>query len=121
MIPDNLASSGGLLVSLSEMLQNSAGQNWDRPLEEHNLYEQLSRSYDARPAARRPIPGGSAPPPPTSWPCAACTTWPSTGTALEALSAQLKERIRPVGEGEQVLILSDNDEDGVASAAILHT
>jgi hypothetical protein len=45
VIPDNLASSGGLLVSLSEMLQNSAGQNWDRNLEVNNLNEQLSTSF----------------------------------------------------------------------------
>ncbi len=38
---------------------------------------------------------------------------------LESLSAQLAERIRSIGAGERVLILSDNDEDGVASAAIM--
>ena len=47
VIPDNLASSGGLLVSLSEMLQNSLGQVWDRRLEEENLYRQIERSYEA--------------------------------------------------------------------------
>ncbi|HEY5914926.1 MAG TPA: hypothetical protein VJA21_30405, partial [Verrucomicrobiae bacterium] len=47
VVPDNLASSGGLLVSLSEMLQNSAAQAWERQLEERNLYEQIAKSYDA--------------------------------------------------------------------------
>jgi len=47
VIPDNLASSGGLLVSLSEMLQNSTGQVWDRQLEQQNLNDQLARSCAA--------------------------------------------------------------------------
>jgi len=46
VIPDNLGSSGGLLVSLSEMLQNSTGQFWDRRIEEENLRCQISRSYE---------------------------------------------------------------------------
>jgi len=47
VIPDNLASSGGLLVSLAEMIQNSSGQNWDRSLEANRLHQQLTRSFDA--------------------------------------------------------------------------
>ena len=39
---------------------------------------------------------------------------------LEAMSARLAVRIRSIGTDERVLIISDNDEDGVASAAIMH-
>ena len=39
---------------------------------------------------------------------------------LEELSAKLAQRIEAIGADERVLILSDNDEDGVASAAIMH-
>ncbi len=39
---------------------------------------------------------------------------------LETLSSQLAEQIRRIHSNESVLIISDNDEDGVASAAIMH-
>jgi len=119
VIPDNLASSGGLLVSLSEMLQNSLGQVWDRRLEEDNLYRQIERSYEAvwDVTERHDVDLATA----------------SDILALErihhlamyrerldAMSARLAVRIRSIGPDERVLIISDNDEDGVASAAIMH-
>ncbi|MBN2508044.1 MAG: hypothetical protein JXQ71_15260 [Verrucomicrobia bacterium] len=118
VVPDNLASSGGLLVSLSEMLQNCAGQNWDRKLEEYNLYEQLSRSYDAVLQAAR------------EYAVDACTASDLVALRrmhdqalyreqLEALSARLAARIAQIQPRDPVLVLSDDDEDGVASAAIL--
>ncbi len=120
VIPDNLASSGGLLVSLSEMLQNSAGQNWDRRIEEHNLYEQLQRSYEQvlQAAAQYKVDG------PTASDIVALKRMKELADyrqRLEALSARLRERILACHESGPVLIVSDDDEDGVASAAILHT
>ncbi len=119
VIPDNLASSGGLLVSLYEMLQNSAGQNWARELEEFKLYEQLSRSYAEvlKLAARYDVDA------PTASDLLALARMRDRAVyrdALEAAAARLKERLLAVGEREGVLIACDNDEDGVASAAILH-
>lgn len=119
VIPDNLASSGGLLVSLSEMLQNSLGQMWHRQLEEENLYRQLERScedvwgvmnrYDVDLATASDI--------------LALQRMHDLAIYreyLETLSDQLAERIGRIRTGERVLILSDNDEDGVASAGIMH-
>ncbi len=119
VIPDNLASSGGLLVSLSEMRQNSAGQNWDRQLEEFNLYEQLSRSYDEvmRVATQYDVDA------PTASDILALTRMRDLAIYrehLEEAARQLNERILSIRDTERVLITSDNDEDGVASAAILH-
>lgn len=119
VIPDNLASSGGLLVSLYEMLQNSAGQNWDRQLEEYQLYEQLARSYAEvlRLAAQYDVDA------PTASDLLALIRMRDRAAyrdALEAAAAELQERLLAVGEREGVLIACDNDEDGVASAAILH-
>ena len=119
VIPDNLASSGGLLVSLSEMLQNSLGQVWDRRLEEDNLYRQLERSYEAVWDVTRRYDLDLA----TASDILALQRMHHLAIYrehLEILSAQLAERIRSIRSGERVLILSDNDEDGVASAAIMH-
>ena len=119
VIPDNLASSGGLLVSLSEMLQNSAGQVWDRRLEEDNLFGQLSRSYDAtfKVAAQYQVDL------PTASDVLALRRMCDLALyreQLELLSARLAEQIRTIQPGAGVLVVSDNDEDGVASAAIMH-
>jgi hypothetical protein len=119
VIPDNLASSGGLLVSLSEMLQNSLGQVWDRRLEEENLYQQLERSYEAVWAVTERYDLDLA----TASDILALQRMHDLAIYrenLETLSAQLAERIRCIRADERVLILSDNDEDGVASAAIMH-
>ena len=119
VIPDNLASSGGLLVSLSEMLQNSLGQVWDRRLEENNLYRQLERSYEEVWAVKQRYDLDLA----TASDILALQRIHDLAIyreQLETLSAQLAERIRSIRPGERVLILSDNDEDGVASAAIMH-
>ena len=119
VIPDNLASSGGLLVSLSEMLQNGAGQNWDRQLEEFNLYEQLSRSYTdiLKVAAQYDVDA------PTASDILALTRMHDLAIYrehLEAAARKLKARILAIQDTERVLIVSDDDEDGVASAAIMH-
>ena len=119
VIPDNLASSGGLLVSLSEMLQNSLGQVWDRRLEEDNLYRQIERSYEAVWAVKQRYDLDLA----TASDILALQRMHDLAIYrehLEILSAQLVERIRGMRADERVLILSDNDEDGVASAAIMH-
>ena len=119
VIPDNLASSGGLLVSLSEMLQNSLGQVWDRRLEEENLYRQIERSYEAVWAVTKRYDLDLA----TASDILALERMHHLAIYrehLETLSAQLAERIRSIGTSERVLIISDNDEDGVASAAIMH-
>jgi glutamate dehydrogenase/leucine dehydrogenase len=119
VIPDNLASSGGLLVSLSEMLQNSLGQVWDRRLEEDNLYRQLERSYEEVWAVTERYDLDLA----TASDILALQRMHDLAIYrehLESLSAQLAERIRSIRADEHVLIISDNDEDGVASAAIMH-
>jgi glutamate dehydrogenase/leucine dehydrogenase len=119
VIPDNLASSGGLLVSLSEMLQNSLGQVWDRRLEEDNLYRQLERSYEAVWAVTKRYDLDLA----TASDILALERMHELAVYrehLESLSAQLAERIGSIRAGGRVLIISDNDEDGVASAAIMH-
>ncbi len=119
VIPDNLASSGGLLVSLSEMLQNSMGQVWDRRLEEENLYRQIERSYESVWAVTERYDVDLA----TASDILALERIHHLAIYrehLETLSAQLAERIQSIGTGERVLIISDNDEDGVASAAIMH-
>ncbi|MHB8772277.1 MAG: Glu/Leu/Phe/Val dehydrogenase [Syntrophales bacterium] len=119
VIPDNLASSGGLLVSLSEMLQNSLGQVWDRRLEEENLYRQLERSYEAVWAVTKRYDVDLA----TASDILALERIHHLAIyreRLEAMSARLAVRIRSIGADERVLIISDNDEDGVASAAIMH-
>ena len=119
VIPDNLASSGGLLVSLSEMLQNSLGQVWDRRLEEENLYRQIEHSYEDVWAVTRRYDLDLA----TASDILALERMHHLAIyreQLERLSAQLAERINSIGTGERVLIMSDNDEDGVASAAIMH-
>jgi len=119
VIPDNLASSGGLLVSLSEMLQNSLGQVWDRRLEEDNLYRQLELSYEAVWAVEQRYDLDLA----TASDILALQRMHDLAIYrehLETLSAQLAERIGSIRADERVLILSDNDEDGVASAAIMH-
>ncbi|MCE5264069.1 MAG: hypothetical protein LLG97_11105 [Deltaproteobacteria bacterium] len=119
VIPDNLASSGGLLVSLSEMLQNSLGQVWDRRLEEENLYRQIERSYEDVWTVTRRFDLDLA----TASDILALERMHHLAIYrehLESLSAELGERIRSIGTAERVLIMSDNDEDGAASAAIMH-
>ncbi len=118
VIPDNLGSSGGLLVSLSEMLQNSTGQFWDRRIEEENLHHQISRSYeDAWTVAHEHNVDVA-----TASDILALRRMHDLAIYRERLgelAGQFAERIRSIAPGERILILSDNDEDGVASAAIL--
>ncbi len=118
VIPDNLGSSGGLLVSLSEMLQNSTGQFWDRRIEEENLRCQISRSYeDAWTTAHEHNVDVA-----TASDILAMRRMHDLAVYRERLgqfAAEFGERIRSITEGERILVLSDNDEDGVASAAIL--
>jgi hypothetical protein len=118
VIPDNLASSGGLLVSLSEMLQNSAGQMWDRKLEEYNLSDQLSRSFDAAMLLAQQyqvdVPTGSD--------ILALQRMHDLAiyrSQLEKLSEKLEQRIRQIRKTGPVFVVADDDEDGVASAAIM--
>jgi len=118
VIPDNLASSGGLLVSLSEMLQNSAGQAWHRRLEEDRLYQQLARSCEAVLALADQYEVDL----PTASDLLALQRMQALATYRQHLEGQaqaLAERLRAVQPGEQVLVVLDDDEDGVASAAIL--
>jgi len=120
VIPDNLASSGGLLVSLAEMLQNSSGQNWDRSLEASRLHQQLARSFDAvlELAERHAVDM------PTASDILALQRMHSLAIFREELvksADALKQRLQAVAPGEGVLIASDNDEDGVASAAMLQS
>jgi len=118
VIPDNLGSSGGLLVSLSEMLQNSTGQVWDRQIEEENLYRQLTRSYEDTWAAAHEHDVDLA----TASDILALRRMHDLAVyreRLEQFAQRLAERIRSIAPGEGILILSDNDEDGVAAAAIL--
>jgi hypothetical protein len=120
VIPDNLASSGGLLVSLSEMLQNSAGQNWDRQLEADNLYHQLAKSFDAvlGIAAQQDVDV------PTASDILALRRMHQLALfreQLEGFARSLAARLGSLGAEGRALIVSDGDEDGVASAAILHT
>lgn len=118
VIPDNLASSGGLLVSLFEMLQNSAGQNWERALEETQLRQHLTRSFDhaLRIAADSDLdlPGASD--------VLALRRMHELALfreQLQSASAKLEQRIKELPDGAPVLVVSDDDEDGVASAAIM--
>ncbi|HWQ90737.1 MAG TPA: hypothetical protein VN673_03620, partial [Clostridia bacterium] len=120
VIPDNLASSGGLLVSLYEMLQNSAGQNWDRALEESRLHQQLTRSFDTVLAAAEKFQVDN----PTASDIVAVQRMHELAVfreQLEAAAKALAKRLLAIGPGEPVLVASDDDEDGVASAAILQT
>lgn len=118
VIPDNLASSGGLLVSLSEMLQNSAGQMWDRQIEERDLYEQLARSYEAviKLAGHYNVDF------PTATDMLALRRMQELAVYRKELrdrATALAERIQLAGAGDRVLVVADDDEDGAASAAIL--
>jgi glutamate dehydrogenase/leucine dehydrogenase len=120
VIPDNLASSGGLLVSLYEMLQNSSGQNWHRYLEENKLQQQLSKSFDSVLQVRE----GLGVDMPTASDIVAVRRMHDLAIyreRLEHAAAELAQRIREIGPSDHVLVVSDDDEDGVASAAILHT
>jgi glutamate dehydrogenase/leucine dehydrogenase len=120
VIPDNLASSGGLLVSLYEMLQNSAGQNWNRKLEETRLYQQLAKTFDDVLALTKEHQVDV----PTASDVLALRRMHDLAVfreQLEAAACALKNRLSQILPGEPVLIVSDEDEDGVASAAILHT
>lgn len=118
IIPDNLASSGGMLVSLSEMLQNSAAQVWNRQLEEQNLYQQLARSYDAV----IKLAGHYNVDIPTATDMLALRRMQELTRYHQELkdrAAALAGRIRRIARGERVLVVADDDEDGAASAAIL--
>lgn len=120
VVPDNLASSGGLLVSLSEMLQNSAAQVWARQLEETNLHDQLSRSYDVILKLAREFDVDIA----TASDLLALRRMQALAvyrTQLEAMAKALATRIQAIGPSEGVLVVCDDDEDGVASAAMLRT
>jgi hypothetical protein len=118
VVPDNLASSGGLLVSLSEMLQNSTAQVWDRRLEEHNLHEQLSRSADAalKLAKKHDVDVATASDILALQRMQALAIYQQR---LETLARELAARIQSIQPEERVLVMADDDEDGVASAAIL--
>lgn len=119
VIPDNLASSGGLLVSLYEMLQNSAGQNWHRELEENRLRLQLSKSFDAVMKQTEAL-GVDMP---TASDIVALQRMHELALyreALEGAAHALEQRVRAIGPQERVLVVSDDDEDGVGSAAIMH-
>jgi glutamate dehydrogenase/leucine dehydrogenase len=118
VIPDNLASSGGMLVSLSEMLQNSAAQFWDRRLEEKQLREQISKSYDEV----IKLAGDYDVDIPTATDMLALRRMQQLAVYRKELKKQamaLVHRIRLVGGNQRVLIVADDDEDGAASAAIL--
>ncbi len=120
VIPDNLASSGGLLVSLSEMLQNSAGQNWHRSLEASRLRQQLARGFDSVIELVDQYKVDM----PTASDILALRRMHALAIyreRLEAASTALASRLREIKPGEPVIIASDDDEDGVASAAILHS
>lgn len=118
VIPDNLASSGGLLVSLCEMLQNSAGQTWHRRLEEERLGVRIERSCEATLALadRHEVDL------PTASDILALQRMHALATYrkhLEAQSHLLARHIRAIQPDDGVLVVLDDDEDGVASAAIL--
>jgi len=118
VIPDNLASSGGMLVSLSEMLQNSAAQVWDRRLEEQKLRDQIAKSYDEV----IKLAGNYNVDIPTATDMLALRRMEKLTLyrkELKKQAAALVQRIRLVGKNEQALIMADDDEDGAASAAIL--
>jgi glutamate dehydrogenase/leucine dehydrogenase len=118
VIPDNLGSSGGLLVSLSEMLQNSFGQQWERRLEVATLRQQIEQSYDAMQKIARKHGVDIA----TASDILALGRMHALAVYrrnLAAAARQLKEHIEAIGDGETVLIVSDDDDDGVSSAAIV--
>jgi hypothetical protein len=120
VVPDNLASSGGLLVSLSEMLQNSAAQVWARQLEETNLHDQLSRSYDVILKLAREFDVDIA----TASDILALRRMQALAVyraQLESMAKALAARIQAIGPAEGVLVVCDDDEDGVAAAAMLRT
>lgn len=118
VIPDNLASSGGLLVSLSEMLQNSAAQVWSRAIEEQNLEDQLTRSSDAiiTLAAHHNVDI------PTASDILALRRMQELTryrAQVQRVARALAHRIDLIRTGDHVLMVVDDDEDGAASAAIL--
>jgi glutamate dehydrogenase/leucine dehydrogenase len=118
VIPDNLVSSGGLLSSLSEMLQNSYGEQWEHRLEDITIREQIGKSYEAILKIAKKYGVDIA----TSSDILALKRIFALAVYrenLEAASCRLQEQIQAVKDGEVILIASDDDEDGVASAAIL--
>ena len=98
VIPDNLASSGGLLVSLYEMLQNSAGQNWDRRSRNPISTSSSPAATATVLQAGRPIPGRRRPPPRTSLALKRMRDRAIYRERLEAAAAQLQERLLAVRE-----------------------
>jgi len=117
VIPDNVGSSGGLLVSLSEMLQNSYGQQWEKRLEDDALRHQIEQSYEAmgKLARRHEIDLAAASDLLALKRMHALAVYREN---LEATARRLREEIRAIGPGETVLVASDDDDDGVASAAM---
>jgi len=118
VIPDNLGSPGGTLVSLSEMLQNSTGQFWERQIEEENLYRQINRGFEDAWTVAHEYNVDLA----TASDILALRRMHDLAIYRERLgqlAGQFADRIRSIAPNERVLVLSDNDEDGVASAAIL--
>ena len=118
IIPDNLASSGGLLVSLSEMLQNSAGQQWDRALESETLSQQIELSFDAinKTAKKHGVDIAVASDILALDRMRARAVYRN---CLQAAARKLRQEIEAISDQETVMIVSDDDDDGVASAAIL--
>lgn len=118
VIPDNLVSSGGLLASLSEMLQNSYGEQWEHRLEEITLRQQIGKSHEAilKIAKKYGVDIATASDILALKRIFALAVYREN---LEAASWRLQEQIQAVNDGEVILIASDDDEDGVASAAIL--
>ncbi|MGB9601801.1 MAG: hypothetical protein ACPMAG_03320 [Limisphaerales bacterium] len=119
IIPDNLASSGGLLVSLFEMLQNSAGQHWERRLEETLLNDEIYKSLIHINK--------------TSEKWRATFSDASDILALQRLlenaiyennlkiaAEKIRRKLVDIEENEVIILACDNDEDGVASSAIMH-
>jgi glutamate dehydrogenase/leucine dehydrogenase len=118
VIPDNLVSSGGLLASLSEMLQNSYGEQWERRLEEITLRQQIEKSHEAilKVAKKYGVDIATASDILALKRIFALAVYREN---LVAASRRLREQILAVENEEVILIASDDDEDGVASAAIL--
>lgn len=120
VMPDLMASAGGAIVSFLEMEQNMLAQHWDKELERARLDEYIASTYQTLTevaAAYR-----------VDYPTAAdiiglqrmhdCALYKER---LEIAARKFNERIQAIKEGESVLIMADNDEDGVASAAIVYS
>jgi hypothetical protein len=120
VIPDNLGSAGGLLVSLSEMLQNSFGQQWERGLEMTTLRQQMEQSHEAVLKVARKHGVDFA----TASDMLALKRMHDLAVyrqELQRAAGKLRQEIESIRDGETILIVSDDDDDGVASAAILRS